>query len=116
MSSFEKSRAEVHRGVNEIPTDAIVFGRSAQMEALRHRLDKIAGLDMPVLIEGESGTGKDIIARMLHRRSRWASDIFVKVRCSCIPETFEDLFDSSAGVVARESEVGSQEKQPSCCG
>src|SRR5690349_15758365 len=64
MSSAETSRAEVHRGMNELPPDAIVFGRSAQMEALRHRLEKIAGLDMPVLIEGESGTGKDIVARI----------------------------------------------------
>jgi len=116
MSSCETSRTEVHHGLNELPPDAIVFGRSAQMEALRHRLDKIAGLDMPVLIEGESGTGKDIIARMLHHRSRWASDIFVKVRCSCIPEAFEDFFDSSSGAVACESQATRNARHDGCCG
>lgn len=116
MSSCEQSRGEVHHGVNDAPTEVMVFGRSAQMEALRHRLDKVAGLDMPVLIEGESGTGKDIIARMLHQRSRWSSDIFVKVRCSCIPETFEEFFDSSSGVVPWESEVASHPNRYGCCG
>ena len=116
MSSCEQSRAEVPHGVNGLPTDAVVFGRSAQMEALRHRLDKIAGLDMPVLIEGESGTGKDIIAGVIHQRSRWSSGIFVKVRCSCIPETFEEFFDSCSGVVACESEAESHAERNGCCG
>ena len=115
MSSCQVSSA-LHHAVSELPPDAIVFGHTAHMEALRNRLEKIAALDMPVLIEGESGTGKDVIARMLHQRSRWASDVFVKVRCSCIPETFEEFLESSAGVVGCESQATSSPTPEGCYG
>ena len=42
---------------------------------------------MPVLIQGESGTGKDIIARMIHALSPWKTGPFVKVNCPAIPGT-----------------------------
>ena len=53
--------------LGEMPPDAIVFGRTEAMQAVRDRgLTKLAGANVPVLIQGESGTGKDIIARMIH--------------------------------------------------
>ena len=52
--------------LGEFPPDAIVFGKSEAMLALRARMDKVASANVPVLINGESGTGKDIIARMIH--------------------------------------------------
>ena len=56
--------------LGEFPPDAIVFGKSEAMLALRARMDKVASANVPVLINGESGTGKDIIARMIHGLSR----------------------------------------------
>ena len=82
-----------------MPPDTIFFGHSEHMKALQSRIEKIAALDMPVLIEGESGTGKDILARMLHQRSPWMSGVFVKLRCSNIPESFDDFLESYAEAV-----------------
>ena len=87
------------QALGEIPPDAVVFGRSEGMQELRQRLDKVAGANVPVLIQGESGTGKDIIARMIHLLSPWKSGPFVKVNCPAIPGTLleSELFGYEKG-------------------
>lgn len=69
------------------------------MQAVRDRLDKVAAANVPVLIQGESGTGKDIIARMIHGRSPWRTGPFVKVNCPAIPGTLleSELFGYEKG-------------------
>jgi two-component system response regulator AtoC len=69
------------------------------MRALRERLGKIAGANVPVLIHGESGTGKDIIARMIHTASPWKTGPWVKVNCPAIPGTLleSELFGYEKG-------------------
>jgi two-component system response regulator AtoC len=69
------------------------------MQAVRDRLAKLAGANVPVLIQGESGTGKDIIARMIHACSPWKSGPWVKVNCPAIPGTLleSELFGYEKG-------------------
>lgn len=107
-SSFPTNTGQLRYGQNDLPPEPIVFGRSERMQALRSRLERVAGVDMPVLIEGESGTGKDIVARILHQRSPWTSGVFVKVRCSCIPDSFDDLLESSDSVVVGGRQAADQ--------
>ena len=87
------------QAIGEIPPEAVVFGRSEAMQALRDRLAKVAGANVPVLIHGESGTGKDIIARLVHALSPWKSGPFVKVNCPAIPGTLleSELFGYERG-------------------
>ncbi|PYX35180.1 MAG: sigma-54-dependent Fis family transcriptional regulator [Acidobacteria bacterium] len=87
------------QALGEIPPEAVIFGHSEGMQALRERLDKVAGANVPVLIQGESGTGKDIIARMIHTLSPWKSGPFVKVNCPAIPGTLleSELFGYEKG-------------------
>src|SRR5438034_4871656 len=87
------------QSLGEIPPEAVVFGRSDAMQALRARMDKVAAANVPVLIQGESGTGKDIIARMIHGRSPWKSGPYVKVNCPAIPGTLleSELFGYEKG-------------------
>jgi two-component system response regulator AtoC len=82
-----------------MPPEAVVFGGTDAMRALRERLAKIAGANVPVLIQGESGTGKDIIARMIHASSPWKSGPWVKVNCPAIPGTLleSELFGYEKG-------------------
>ncbi|RYX97132.1 MAG: sigma-54-dependent Fis family transcriptional regulator [Comamonadaceae bacterium] len=63
-----------------------LVGRSAAMQAVKARVQKVAGSMAPVLIEGESGTGKELVARAVHGCSHRASGPFVAVNCSAIPE------------------------------
>ena len=85
--------------LGEMPPEAIVFGRTEAMRAVRDRLTKLAGANVPVLIQGESGTGKDIIARMIHANSPWRTGPWVKVNCPAIPGTLleSELFGYEKG-------------------
>ncbi len=69
------------------------------MAAARDRLEKAAATTIPVLLQGESGTGKDIFARLLHLRSNRASHSFVKVTCPAIPHSLieSELFGYEKG-------------------
>ncbi len=85
--------------LGEMPPATVVFGRTEAMQAVRERLTKLAAANVPVLIQGESGTGKDIIARMIHAASPWRSGPWVKVNCPAIPGTLleSELFGYEKG-------------------
>jgi two-component system response regulator AtoC len=85
--------------LGEMPPDAVIFGRTEAMRAVRDRLAKLASANVPVLIQGESGTGKDIIARMIHTASPWRTGPWVKVNCPAIPGTLleSELFGYEKG-------------------
>jgi two-component system, NtrC family, response regulator AtoC len=85
--------------LGEMPPESIVFGRTEAMNGVRDRLTKLASANVPVLIQGESGTGKDIIARMIHSASPWRSGPWVKVNCPAIPGTLleSELFGYEKG-------------------
>jgi two-component system, NtrC family, response regulator AtoC len=98
-STATNSVSSLVQAIGEIPPESVVFGSSEAMISLRDRLGKVASANVPVLIHGESGTGKDIIARMVHACSPWKSGPFVKVNCPAIPGTLleSELFGYERG-------------------
>lgn len=99
MQGTTNPMSSLVQSIGEIPPETIVFGHSEVMQALRARLEKVAAANVPVLIQGESGTGKDIIARMIHAASPWRSGPYVKVNCPAIPGTLleSELFGYERG-------------------
>jgi len=83
----------------KLPPEAVIFGRSQAMQALREKLQKAAATSVPVLISGESGTGKEILCNLLHHWSPWKDGPFVKVTCPAIPSTLleSELFGYEQG-------------------
>ncbi|MBN1773063.1 MAG: sigma 54-interacting transcriptional regulator [Deltaproteobacteria bacterium] len=76
-------------GGEEGAADGIVGASPALRELLR-RLERAARTDVTVLLQGENGTGKELAARAVHRRSRRAAGPFVAQNCSALPETLLD--------------------------
>jgi formate hydrogenlyase transcriptional activator len=76
-----------------------IVGSSKPIRQLLKQVEKVAPTDSTVLILGETGTGKELIARALHRRSRRANRAFVKVNCAAIPQSLiaSELFGHEKG-------------------
>ena len=76
-----------------------IVGTSAALRAVLSRVSKVAPTDSTVLITGETGTGKELIARAVHKRSQRSSRAFVSVNCAAIPRDLiaSDLFGHEKG-------------------
>ena len=76
-----------------------MIGESKSMTKLFDLIEKVSSSDVTVLVRGESGTGKDLVARAIHERSRRAHDRFVAVNCAAIPETLmeSEMFGHEKG-------------------
>jgi formate hydrogenlyase transcriptional activator len=76
-----------------------IVGSSAALRAVLSRISKVAPTDSTVLITGETGTGKELVARAIHRRSRRSSCAFVSVNCAAIPRDLipSELFGHEKG-------------------
>jgi len=62
-----------------------IIGQSSALQAVLRRVEQVAPTDATVLIQGETGTGKELIARAIHRRSRARERPLVKVNCAALP-------------------------------
>ena len=81
-------RAQLYRATrDEGGRPFLIKGMSPEWNEVEQRIEQVAPTDAPVLIVGESGTGKDLVARATHFNSRRASGPFVTVNCAAIPET-----------------------------
>jgi two-component system, NtrC family, response regulator AtoC len=79
------ARAVVDGSHLAVPPDDVIFGSSAAGETVRLSADMAATTNVPVLLQGQSGTGKEILAKYIHSRSSWGHGAFVKVNCPAIP-------------------------------
>lgn len=69
----------------DLPREEVIFGRTSAMREVRGRIERILRCDLPVLLQGERGTGKDLVARFLHARSNRSDGPFVKLSCASVP-------------------------------
>jgi two-component system, NtrC family, response regulator AtoC len=85
--------------LSAIPPDEVLFGHSAVMTAVRRRVEKVCDTDVPLLLLGDPGTGKEVLARWIHARSPYRFGQFVKVNCAAIPGSLleSELFGYEKG-------------------
>jgi len=84
---------------NALPPEEIVFGTSVAMREVRQKAFKICRTSVPVLLIGDGGTGKEVLARWLHLHSAFSAGEFVKVNCAAIPGSLleSELFGHEKG-------------------
>jgi formate hydrogenlyase transcriptional activator len=76
-----------------------IVGQSGTLRRALHQVDTVAATDATVLLTGETGTGKELVARAIHDRSPRSSRSFVRVNCSAIPDTLieSEMFGHERG-------------------
>lgn len=99
MSAERRSKNAGLELANTLPPDEILFGRSEAMRDVRKRATKIAATNIPVLLCGPKGSGKEVLARWIHNHSGVVGGQFVKVNCAAIPGTLleSELFGFEKG-------------------
>src|SRR5882762_6188661 len=85
MAGCENRNGGADSRTVSLPPEQIIFGRSLPMISIRQKVQKVLGTDVPILIQGENGTGKGLLAQYIHSRSKMSSGAFVKVNCAAIP-------------------------------
>ncbi|MGC2769945.1 MAG: sigma-54 dependent transcriptional regulator, partial [Candidatus Acidiferrum sp.] len=95
---------------DQVTEDLSFLAASPQMVRIRQQILQIAPVDVPVFVCGESGVGKEVVARMIHLRSKRRNQAFVKVNCAALPgELLESElfgFDQGAFTGAVRSKPG----------
>jgi Nif-specific regulatory protein len=76
-----------------------ILGKSKAIKAVTERIEQVAQSNAPVLIRGETGTGKELFARAIHELSRRKGKPFIKVNCAALPESVieSELFGHEKG-------------------
>jgi DNA-binding NtrC family response regulator len=101
QNALPQPKSEVHE---PDPTESAVMpnrliGRDPRMVAIYKTVGRVAATDAPVLILGETGTGKELVARTIHENSRRAKGAFISVNCAAVPESLleSELFGHLKG-------------------
>ena len=81
----EQARGPTDRPAADAPGRFGMIGESDAMQRVFERIERVADADVPVLIQGETGTGKELVAQAMHDRSRRARGPFVAVNCAAVP-------------------------------
>ena len=104
---LERERERLLGEVGYDPDSAVWV--SPQMQRIRELLEQISDTDVTVLIQGESGSGKEIVARAVHRLSTRRDGPFVKVNCAALPP---DLLESELFGYERGAFTGAVSRKP----
>ena len=97
--SLQQENAALREELNQVPRFEEIIGSSGPLQKVLAQVGKVAPTDSTVLIFGETGTGKELIARAIHQRSRRAARAFIAVNCGAIPASLiaSELFGHEKG-------------------
>ncbi len=97
--SMESLRAENLQLREQLAADEPMIGESSSMRQLAEAIEKVAKGDAAVLIRGESGVGKELVARAIHSKSSRSAQPFIAINCAAIPDTLieSELFGYEKG-------------------
>jgi two-component system response regulator AtoC len=99
MPSAKQRKSTLIEPIDTLPPDEVLFGHSVAMMEVRQRATKVCNANVPVLLYGNGGTGKEAVARWIHEHSSKRNGEFVKVNCAAIPGSLleSELFGYEKG-------------------
>src|SRR3989454_6571261 len=109
IDSVDRLLAQTEARERSLTDHVVLLDGSPQMRAVRTIIENIADTDATVLIRGESGVGKDLVARAIHSVSGRGHGPFVKVNCAAIPQ---DLLESELFGHERGAFTGAHRRKP----
>jgi formate hydrogenlyase transcriptional activator len=97
--NLQRENAALREELNQSPMFEEIVGSSEPLRRVLSQINKVAPSDSTVLILGQTGTGKELIARAIHKRSRRAARAFIGVNCAAIPTSLiaSELFGHEKG-------------------
>ncbi len=98
-SRTEKELTRLQKEVGEKFSPGVMIGKSSRLDEVRSLIEAVAESDATVLILGETGTGKGLVARAIHYQSQRRTQPFIQVNCGALPETLleSELFGHEKG-------------------
>lgn len=112
--SVQTLAKEVHQIKKKLPKVQEIIGESKSISKIKSMIDKVAPTQSRVLITGENGTGKELVATWIHEKSSRSSGPFVEVNCAAIPSELieSELFGHEKGAFtgANEQRIGKFEQ------
>lgn len=92
----------------ELPTGSQLIGESAAMKRIAALIQRFGQISAPLLITGETGTGKELVARACHRASKRSNKPFLALNCAALPESLaeSELFGYAAGAFSGAQKTG----------
>jgi DNA-binding NtrC family response regulator len=100
IEAHRKSKATIHLLVEELRSDRdALVGESPALERVRRQIAQVAPTDSTVLVQGETGTGKELVARAIHEKSERRERPLIKLNCAALPRELveSELFGHERG-------------------
>ena len=105
--SLKKEVEELRKRLKDKDKNEIVVGESSEIQYIMKQVNLIAPTNMIVIIQGKSGTGKEVFAKMIHQKSKRNSKPFIAIDCGAIPDTLieSELFGHEEGAFTGASSM-----------
>lgn len=104
--SLQEENARLRLEIGRLEGLGEIIGQSEAIKEVFDRIEKVGTTDVTVLIEGESGSGKELVSRELHKRSKRRNEALIIMNCAAVPETLieSELFGHEKGAFTGAAE------------
>ena len=104
--SLQEENARLRLEIGRLEGLGEIIGQSEAIKEVFDRIEKVGTTDVTVLIEGESGSGKELVSRELHKRSKRRNEPLIIMNCAAVPETLieSELFGHEKGAFTGAAE------------
>jgi two-component system response regulator AtoC/two-component system nitrogen regulation response regulator NtrX len=97
--ALEEENARLRSEINRLESMGEIIGKSREMKDVYNKIEKVGPSDVTVLIQGESGSGKELVAKEIHKKSSRKNNPMIIMNCAALPETLieSELFGHEKG-------------------